>query len=76
MKEVWYSRNVLIDGADAATLTVNETVTLLNWGNVVVTKVTRYAIIAMVTVTVRSLSLQRSRWWSGICGGQTCSGQH
>ena len=42
MKEVWYSKNVLIDGADAETLVDGETVTLLNWGNVVVTKVTRY----------------------------------
>ena len=44
MKEVWYSKSVFIDGADAATLSENETVTLLNWGNVVVTKVTRYIV--------------------------------
>ena len=49
MKEVWYSDKVLIEGADAATLAAGDTVTLLNWGNVVVTKVTRYMCITMAT---------------------------
>lgn len=40
-KEVWYSEKVYIEGADAQTLSEGETVTLLNWGNVTVTKVTR-----------------------------------
>lgn len=40
-KEVHYSSRVLIEGADAQTLHEGETVTLINWGNVVVTKLSR-----------------------------------
>ena len=40
-KEVWYSQKIFVEGADAETLQEGETVTLLNWGNVLVTKVTR-----------------------------------
>ena len=39
---MWYSESVFIEGADAQTLSEGETVTLLNWGNVMVTRVTRY----------------------------------
>jgi len=35
-KEVWYSSRVLVEGGDAQTLYVGETVTLLNWGNLVI----------------------------------------
>ncbi|CAI8048419.1 Bifunctional glutamate/proline--tRNA ligase, partial [Geodia barretti] len=40
-KEVWYSQKIFVEGADAETLQEGETVTLLNWGNVLVSKVTR-----------------------------------
>ena len=38
-KEIWYSPDLLIEGADAQTLHVGETVTLINWGNIVITKI-------------------------------------
>ena len=40
-KEVWYSSRLLMEGADAQTLSEGETVTLIHWGNVVVTKLSR-----------------------------------
>ncbi|KAL8185428.1 UNVERIFIED_CONTAM: hypothetical protein K2H54_051521, partial [Gekko kuhli] len=39
LKPVWYSPKVLIEGADAETLTEGETVTFINWGNIVITKI-------------------------------------
>ncbi|KAJ8362784.1 hypothetical protein SKAU_G00116150 [Synaphobranchus kaupii] len=41
MKAVWYGPRVLIDGADAETFTEGETVTFINWGNVVINKIHR-----------------------------------
>ena len=41
-KEVWYSPRVLVEGGDAQTLYVGETVTLLNWGNLVVTAMDKW----------------------------------
>lgn len=43
MKEVWYGPRVLIEGADAETLTEGEMVTFINWGNLVITKINRGA---------------------------------
>ncbi|XP_068687645.1 bifunctional glutamate/proline--tRNA ligase-like [Montipora foliosa] len=40
-KEVWYSPKVFIEGADAVTLTEGEMVTLMNWGNVKITKINK-----------------------------------
>lgn len=40
-KEVWYSSRLLMEGADAQTLSEGETVTLIHWGNVRVTKLSR-----------------------------------
>lgn len=42
MKEVWYGPRVLVEGADAETLTEGEMVTFINWGNLVITKINRY----------------------------------
>uniref|UniRef100_A0A8C6XSV9 Bifunctional glutamate/proline--tRNA ligase n=1 Tax=Naja naja TaxID=35670 RepID=A0A8C6XSV9_NAJNA len=39
LKPVWYSPKVLIDGADAETLTEGEMVTFINWGNIIITKI-------------------------------------
>ncbi|KAH0622690.1 hypothetical protein JD844_025203 [Phrynosoma platyrhinos] len=39
LKPVWYSSKVLIEGADAETLTEGETVTFINWGNIIITKI-------------------------------------
>ena len=41
MKDVWYSSNVYMEGADAETLTVGETVTFINWGNLVIKAINR-----------------------------------
>ncbi|XP_053568750.1 bifunctional glutamate/proline--tRNA ligase [Bombina bombina] len=41
MKPVWYGSKVLIDGADAETLSEGETVTFINWGNIIITKINR-----------------------------------
>lgn len=43
MKEVWYSPRVLIEGADAETFTEGETVTFINWGNLIITKINKGA---------------------------------
>ncbi|CAI5770951.1 glutamate proline--tRNA ligase isoform X2 [Podarcis lilfordi] len=39
LKPVWYSPKVLIEGADAETLTEGEMVTFINWGNIIITKI-------------------------------------
>ncbi|XP_054900914.1 bifunctional glutamate/proline--tRNA ligase isoform X2 [Poeciliopsis prolifica] len=41
LKEVWFGPRVLIEGADAETLTEGETVTFINWGNLVITKINK-----------------------------------
>ncbi|XP_016119304.1 bifunctional glutamate/proline--tRNA ligase-like, partial [Sinocyclocheilus grahami] len=41
MKQVWYGPKVLIEGADAETFTEGETVTFINWGNIIITKIHR-----------------------------------
>lgn len=38
-KEVWYSSRLLVEGEDACTLKVNEKVTLINWGNVLIEQI-------------------------------------
>lgn len=42
MKEVWYGPRVLIEGADAETFTEGETITFINWGNLIITKINKY----------------------------------
>ncbi|XP_004699962.1 bifunctional glutamate/proline--tRNA ligase isoform X2 [Echinops telfairi] len=39
LKPVWYSPKVLIEGADAETLSEGEMVTFINWGNINITKI-------------------------------------
>uniref|UniRef100_A0A8C9VU88 Bifunctional glutamate/proline--tRNA ligase n=1 Tax=Scleropages formosus TaxID=113540 RepID=A0A8C9VU88_SCLFO len=41
MKPVWYGPRVLIEGADAETFSEGETVTFINWGNIIITKIQR-----------------------------------
>ena len=41
MKKFWTSSKAYIDGADAATLHVDEKVTLINWGNFVVKSINK-----------------------------------
>ncbi|KAK2853483.1 hypothetical protein Q5P01_006144 [Channa striata] len=43
MKEVWYGPKVLIEGADAETLSEGEVVTFINWGNLIITKINKGA---------------------------------
>ena len=38
---MWYSSDVLIERVDADTLNVGDTVTLINWGNVIITKINK-----------------------------------
>ena len=40
-KEVWYGPKVFIEGEDAVTLSEGEMVTLMNWGNVKITKINK-----------------------------------
>ncbi|KAG8443771.1 hypothetical protein GDO86_009088 [Hymenochirus boettgeri] len=40
-KDVWYGPRVLIEGADAETLSEGEVVTFINWGNIIITKIHR-----------------------------------
>ncbi|KAK2919718.1 bifunctional glutamate/proline--tRNA ligase isoform X3 [Channa argus] len=40
-KEVWYGPHVLIEGADAETLSEGEVVTFINWGNLIITKINK-----------------------------------
>ncbi|XP_043917515.1 bifunctional glutamate/proline--tRNA ligase isoform X9 [Protopterus annectens] len=42
-KSVWYGPKVLIDGADAETLSEGEMVTFINWGNLNIIKINRNA---------------------------------
>ncbi|KAM7015995.1 bifunctional glutamate/proline--tRNA ligase isoform 2-T2 [Tautogolabrus adspersus] len=41
MKEVWYGPRVLVEGADAETFSEGETVTFINWGNLIITKINK-----------------------------------
>lgn len=43
LKPVWYSPRVLIEGADAETLSEGEMVTFINWGNINITKIHKNA---------------------------------
>uniref|UniRef100_A0A673BSW4 Bifunctional glutamate/proline--tRNA ligase n=1 Tax=Sphaeramia orbicularis TaxID=375764 RepID=A0A673BSW4_9TELE len=43
MKEVWYGPQVMIEGADAETLSEGEVVTFINWGNIIITKINKGA---------------------------------
>uniref|UniRef100_A0A8C3WP12 Bifunctional glutamate/proline--tRNA ligase n=1 Tax=Catagonus wagneri TaxID=51154 RepID=A0A8C3WP12_9CETA len=43
LKPVWYSPRVLIEGADAETLSEGETVTFINWGNISITEIRKNA---------------------------------
>ncbi|XP_070578959.1 bifunctional glutamate/proline--tRNA ligase-like [Ptychodera flava] len=38
-KKVYYSSKIFIDGADAETLSVDEVVTFINWGNIIIKKI-------------------------------------
>ncbi|XP_062863128.1 bifunctional glutamate/proline--tRNA ligase [Trichomycterus rosablanca] len=39
MKQIWYGSKVFVEGADAETFTEGETVTFINWGNIIITKI-------------------------------------
>lgn len=39
---MWYSSRVLLEGADAQTFSEGEKVTLINWGNITITKINKY----------------------------------
>uniref|UniRef100_A0A673JLN3 proline--tRNA ligase n=1 Tax=Sinocyclocheilus rhinocerous TaxID=307959 RepID=A0A673JLN3_9TELE len=47
MKPVWYGPKVFIEGADAETFTEGETVTFINWGNIIITKIHSGAITSL-----------------------------
>ena len=41
MKTIHYGPTILIDGADATTLSIGETVTFINWGNLVIKSINK-----------------------------------
>ncbi|KAM9608708.1 bifunctional glutamate/proline--tRNA ligase isoform 3-T3 [Morphnus guianensis] len=53
LKPVWYGSRVLIEGADAETLTVGEVVTFINWGNIIITKLNRNSSGKIVSVDAK-----------------------
>uniref|UniRef100_A0A673JZ80 proline--tRNA ligase n=1 Tax=Sinocyclocheilus rhinocerous TaxID=307959 RepID=A0A673JZ80_9TELE len=53
MKPVWYGPKVFIEGADAETFTEGETVTFINWGNIIITKIHRDASGAITSLDGR-----------------------
>ncbi|XP_062346423.1 bifunctional glutamate/proline--tRNA ligase isoform X3 [Cinclus cinclus] len=53
LKPVWYSSRVLIEGADAETLAEGEVVTFINWGNVVITKISRNSSGKIVSIDAK-----------------------
>ncbi|NXI47785.1 SYEP ligase, partial [Galbula dea] len=53
LKPVWYSSEVLIEGADAETLTEGEVVTFINWGNLIITQLNRNASGKIVSIDAK-----------------------
>ncbi|XP_067421040.1 bifunctional glutamate/proline--tRNA ligase isoform X2 [Emydura macquarii macquarii] len=53
LKPVWYSSKVLIEGADAETFTEGETVTFINWGNIIITKIHRNSSSKIVAIDAK-----------------------
>ncbi|NXC50694.1 SYEP ligase, partial [Penelope pileata] len=53
MKPVWYGSRVLIEGADAETLTEGEVVTFINWGNIIITKLNRNSSGKVVSIDTK-----------------------
>ncbi|NXT73618.1 SYEP ligase, partial [Zapornia atra] len=53
LKPVWYGSRVLIEGADAETLSEGEVVTFINWGNVVITKLNRNSSGKIVSIDAK-----------------------
>ncbi|XP_071595790.1 bifunctional glutamate/proline--tRNA ligase isoform X4 [Heliangelus exortis] len=53
LKPVWYSSRVLIEGADAETLTEGEVVTFINWGNIIITKLNRNSSGKIVSIDAK-----------------------
>lgn len=49
-KKVWYSGNILIDQEDAKQLAEGEEITLMNWGNAIVRKVSHTLLSGLQTV--------------------------
>nr|7WRS_A Chain A, Glutamyl-tRNA synthetase [Gallus gallus]7WRU_A Chain A, Glutamyl-tRNA synthetase [Gallus gallus] len=53
LKPVWYGSKVLIEGADAETLTEGEVVTFINWGNIIITKLNRNSSGKIVSIDTK-----------------------
>ncbi|NXP53133.1 SYEP ligase, partial [Heliornis fulica] len=53
LKPVWYGSRVLIEGADAETLTEGEVVTFINWGNVIIAKLNRNSSGKIVSIDAK-----------------------
>ncbi|XP_069708809.1 bifunctional glutamate/proline--tRNA ligase isoform X5 [Phaenicophaeus curvirostris] len=53
LKPVWYGSRVLIEGADAETLTEGEVVTFINWGNIIITKLSRNSSGKIVSIDAK-----------------------
>ncbi|KAF2672881.1 glutamyl-tRNA synthetase [Microthyrium microscopicum] len=48
-KKVWFSKDIILDQADAATFEQDEEITLMNWGNAYVRSITKDSVSGMVT---------------------------
>ncbi|XP_008940562.1 PREDICTED: bifunctional glutamate/proline--tRNA ligase [Merops nubicus] len=53
LKPVWYGSRVLIEGADAETLTEGEVVTFINWGNIIISKLNRNSSGKIVSIDAK-----------------------
>ncbi|XP_041793033.1 bifunctional glutamate/proline--tRNA ligase isoform X2 [Chelmon rostratus] len=53
MKKVWYGPRVLVEGADAETFSEGETVTFINWGNLIITKINKGPDAKVVSMEAR-----------------------
>lgn len=52
MKKVWYGPRVLVEGADAETFSEGETVTFINWGNLIITKINKCVGIMVLLIYI------------------------
>ncbi len=58
MKKVWYSQKVFIEGADAEHLHIGETVTFINWGNLVIKDIKKDSTTNKITAVSADLHLE------------------
>lgn len=55
---MWYGPSIFIDGADAELLKEGETVTFINWGNLVIQKINK--LVSYLYIASKLLGLSQS----------------